>query len=155
MLEESQLNVMVKLVWDVSCVIHRKYDSTKSSTYYQNGSDFEIRYGKTLRNSPLTNFSWYPRIDNLKKVLRFSGPCIVSFIAGFRRNMRSRILTPGTNTYEFSRSFCAFSLGVANDCARRLFVCISCLQCSEIRSRKNLAATKDDIRELQVSFCLF
>jgi cathepsin D len=32
-------------VVDALLVVHRKYDSSKSSSYQQNGTDFEIRYG--------------------------------------------------------------------------------------------------------------
>jgi len=32
-------------IWELACRTHNRYDSTKSSTYKPNGTDFEIRYG--------------------------------------------------------------------------------------------------------------
>merc|ERR1739838_499296 len=32
-------------IWEIACRAHQRYDSTKSSTYKPNGTDFEITYG--------------------------------------------------------------------------------------------------------------
>lgn len=32
-------------IWELACRTHNRYDSTKSSTYKENGTDFEIHYG--------------------------------------------------------------------------------------------------------------
>ncbi|XP_033827275.1 napsin-A [Periophthalmus magnuspinnatus] len=32
--------------WDLACWVHRRYNSKKSSTYVQNGTQFSIRYGR-------------------------------------------------------------------------------------------------------------
>jgi len=32
-------------IWEIACITHNRYDSTDSSTYKPNGTDFEIHYG--------------------------------------------------------------------------------------------------------------
>jgi saccharopepsin len=40
---------------DIACLLHRKYDSTQSSTFQTNGTDFSIRYGSGALEGFISN----------------------------------------------------------------------------------------------------
>ncbi|XP_071958704.1 cathepsin D-like [Antedon mediterranea] len=42
-------------IYDVACLLHRKYDSSKSDSYKKNGTDFEIQYGSGSMKGFLSN----------------------------------------------------------------------------------------------------